>query len=201
MSQETPENATRSDSAGCASNEEERSWSHPVTQGAIQTLLQGERLLESIPSDAFTSPCPLAFGASIGQHYRHCLEHFQIFFRQIESATINFDARERDPKLEQDLEFALEITRSFRFQIENLDISALDRPIVVYSGGSSDRALRNCDSSVGRELMYATFHAIHHYALIGIIARRQGLGLDPEFGVAPSTLQFQRNLAAEPHSS
>jgi hypothetical protein len=39
--------------------------------------------------------------------------------------------------------------------------------------------------------MYAVAHAVHHYALIGIMGGIMGLRMPPGFGVAPSTLKHQ----------
>ena len=43
--------------------------------------------------------------------------------------------------------------------------------------------------------MYAVAHAIHHYALLGIMCGLMGIRVPAGFGVAPSTLQH-RELAA-----
>jgi hypothetical protein len=48
------------------------------------------------------------------------------------------------------------------------------------------------DSSVGRELMYAFDHAIHHIAIIkiGIKAAFPQIQIPQEIGVAPSTIRY-----------
>ena len=53
-------------------------------------------------------------------------------------------------------------------------------------------------SSVGRELLTLSTHTIHHFALIAITLRAHGVAVDPDFGVAPSTLRHrQKTRAAE----
>lgn len=49
-------------------------------------------------------------------------------------------------------------------------------------------------SSLGRELQFLSSHTLHHYALIKLLLDDTGLDLGPEFGVAPSTLAWQRAL-------
>ena len=44
--------------------------------------------------------------------------------------------------------------------------------------------------------MYSVAHAVHHYALIGVMGGVMGLALPPGFGVAPSTLKHQRETAS-----
>ena len=40
--------------------------------------------------------------------------------------------------------------------------------------------------------MYAVSHAIHHYALIGMICEMRALPVPRDFGVAPSTIVYQK---------
>ena len=47
-------------------------------------------------------------------------------------------------------------------------------------------------STFGREMVYAIAHAIHHYALISIMARLMEVSLPEHFGVAPSTVAQQK---------
>jgi hypothetical protein len=50
-------------------------------------------------------------------------------------------------------------------------------------------------STVGREIMYSVAHAVHHYALIGVMCGVMGLKMPAGFGVAPSTLKHQNEAA------
>jgi hypothetical protein len=49
-------------------------------------------------------------------------------------------------------------------------------------------------SSIGREMQYAFDHAVHHLAIIRIGAEIHcpEIVCDPELGVAPSTLKYQK---------
>ena len=40
----------------------------------------------------------------------------------------------------------------------------------------------------------AAGHAVHHYALIGVMGGIMGLPMPPGFGVAPSTLKHQAEI-------
>jgi hypothetical protein len=53
-------------------------------------------------------------------------------------------------------------------------------------------------SSVSRELQVLSSHTIHHFALIAMTLRAHGVDLDPEFGMAPSTLRYLASKAAAP---
>jgi hypothetical protein len=50
-------------------------------------------------------------------------------------------------------------------------------------------------STVGREIMYSVAHAVHHYALIGVMGAIMGIPMPAGFGVAPSTLKHQAETA------
>ena len=46
------------------------------------------------------------------------------------------------------------------------------------------------ESSLSRELQALSSHTVHHFALIAVTLRAHGVQMDPEFGMAPSTLRY-----------
>ncbi len=50
-------------------------------------------------------------------------------------------------------------------------------------------------STLGRELIFLLSHAVHHFALMKLIAETMGFGTDDTFGVMPSTLADERARA------
>lgn len=177
-----PTGATRSDDA------------QRILDASKAILLQGELLLGNLGAEAYTRRLPVAFNASIGGHYRHCLDHFQSFLGGAEDSQVDYDHRRRDPRIETDPAFALEITRTLRRQLGELSKEALETQVtarceVSYSHGDSPVT----GSTLGRELVYSIAHAIHHYALISVMARLSGVVLPETFGVAPSTVAYQQS--------
>jgi uncharacterized damage-inducible protein DinB len=168
-----------------------------ILQAALQILAQGELLLGALSGAAYTEKVPLAFNGSIGGHYRHCLDHFTSLMRGLAGDEINYDHRERDRRIESDPEFALMLTREMRRRLEMLAPDALRFPVsarceVSYAHGHAPRTL----STVGRELVYVIAHAIHHFALISVMARLMNVPLPEHFGVAPSTVAHQAKAQA-----
>ena len=49
-------------------------------------------------------------------------------------------------------------------------------------------------STVLRELIFVSSHAVHHYAVITIIAKLQGIRLGDYLGMAPATVSYLRDL-------
>ena len=167
-----------------------------IIQAAIETLSQGETLLAEMSDQFYTRSVPVAFDASIGGHYRHCLDHFRTLLDAAKAGDLNYDQRERGTLVETDRFAALNATIELRAGYERLDPILLARPLAVtcktsYSASGSQKS----PSTIGREVMYAVAHAVHHYALIGVMGRIMGLKLTPGFGVAPSTLKHLAETA------
>ncbi|MEO8429648.1 MAG: hypothetical protein ABI651_21360 [Verrucomicrobiota bacterium] len=166
--------------------------SRRIVEAAVAILEQGEDLLRALSAESYTRRVPLAFNACIGGHYRHCLDHFSSLLRGLDADEVDYDHRERDARIESQPDFALALTRQMLVQLEQLPPGTLDvhvkaRCEVSYAHGSSPVT----GSTFGRELVYAIAHAIHHDALISIMARLMDANLPEHFGVAPSTVAHQ----------
>ena len=147
-----------------------------MIESVLAALQQGETLLNGISDEDYTRRVPVAFNACIGGHYRHCLDHFRSALEAAAGGDLNYD---------------------HRGGFERLGEAGLGRALLVtcktsYASAESQTAA----STVARELMYAVAHAVHHYALISVMAGIMDLALPAEFGVAPSTVQSQRQAAA-----
>jgi hypothetical protein len=80
-------------------------------------------------------------------------------------------------------------------RLEALAAQQLDSPILVKMNDGEEKDNWN-QSTMGRELQFLMSHTVHHYALVAIILKIQGCNCAEEFGVAPSTLRYQRSQAA-----
>jgi len=162
-----------------------------------EALAQGERLLQSLSDRQYAAKVSEAADASIGAHYRHSLEHFQLMFEAVQQPDIDYDSRARDGALENERLLALALTRDFRHAARFLNPTQLERAIEARCQTSyNDGAPSTAASTFGREVMYAVSHAIHHYALIALICRLKKIPLPQNFGMAPSTLLYQRQSAS-----
>jgi uncharacterized damage-inducible protein DinB len=163
--------------------------------GAI--LAQGEALLAALDDASYARRVPAVFNGSIGGHYRHCLDHFASFFRALDAAAevVDYDHRERDVRLETDRAFAFEVTRALRTRVLGLAPGALTRRVRAQcevNYGETQAPVTS--STLGREMAYLVAHAIHHYALMGVVANLLAVPLPDGFGVAPSTLKHLEQL-------
>ncbi|MBL9129388.1 MAG: hypothetical protein JNL97_17180 [Verrucomicrobiales bacterium] len=163
-----------------------------VLASAAALLEQGERLVLALPREAYGRKIAVAFDASIGAHLRHCLDHFASLLAGADTDWVDYDHRARDAKLETDPEFAARQIRALRGIVEDWDPEALEGPVRVRCAVSYDKDRSpTTRSTLGREFVYAIAHGIHHFALIAIMARLQGVELPSDFGVAPSTVAYR----------
>ena len=125
------------------------------------------------------------------------MDHFTSLLRALDSDEVDYDRRERDPRIEIEPAFAANLTRQMRENLQRLTPEDLAKSVrtrceVSYMHGDSPLTL----STYGRELVYAIAHAIHHYALISVMARLLEVVLPAHFGVAPSTVAHQSGIKA-----
>lgn len=105
---------------------------------------------------------------------------------------INYNTRRRHSSLETDLAECKSEFRSLLADCDSLKkLSAAYRvrqPVAVISELIQDcgKALP-VDSSIDRELCFASLHATHHYALITQILQSHGISVDTSASIAPAT--------------
>ena len=162
--------------------------------GAV--LAQGTSLLDSLADATSTAMLPIASGASIGAHYRHCLDHFSALFSVNAAGCIDYDARKRDPRIENERALALEMTHRLQDLAASMDSTILRSPVSVRCGVSyCEKEAPVVNSSFEREVMFSISHAVHHYALIAMICRTLEIPVPDGFGLAPSTLHYRNESA------
>jgi hypothetical protein len=164
----------------------------PLQEAVAEVLRQGELLLNALSDEEYTRRLLAVFGSTLGEHYRHCLDHFQSLLQGLDADEINYDHRERNPRIESDRNFALGETQRILRGFASIATPFLDCPINVRSKVNYELDVApSIGSTVGRELMYAVAHAIHHYALIVVMCGMLGVAVPAGFGVAPSTLKYR----------
>src|SRR6266702_7597693 len=103
--------------------------SRALIESVLETLTRGESLLAEISDETYTQKVPIAFNASIGGHYRHCLDHFRSLLDSTPDGDLNYDHRERGTLIENDRFAALNATRELRERYERLDSACVTRAL------------------------------------------------------------------------
>lgn len=160
---------------------------------AKENLIQLKELLQIIKEDNYTQKADILSGSSIGQHMRHILEFYLLLVSGSFSGVISYDKRQRDIRIEEEPQFAIETIDKLFQGIDTLDEKLEVKFVGDFTHDGSSKNI--IPSSVGRELAYCIEHSIHHQAIIkaGLI----GLGLKEitieNFGVAYSTIRYREN--------
>ncbi|MCB0582649.1 MAG: hypothetical protein KDD10_25445 [Phaeodactylibacter sp.] len=161
-------------------------------EGTAYITRQIAQLLEQIHPTVYASPLSLFNGSTLGQHFRHIFDFYDCLLRGAPEGVVDYASRRRDEQMETDPGYAgmafrkLEQACGHLQEEKTLDIQAdfsslpeAGRPVV--------------GSTVGRELMFAYDHAVHHLALIkiGLKEAQPEALVDEHLGVAPSTIKYR----------
>lgn len=158
-----------------------------VILDSLHFLEQGALVLQKMDDTIYGCHEPPFEQGGIGRHIRHVLDHFALFCDGVVEGVIDYDDRERDRMVEKSRLRALEQFEVLRGKLGAwMDTQPnLEYVLSVRHNGTW------CQSSVGRELQHLINHTVHHYAFVALILRLQGVVVEDDFGVAPSTLQAQ----------
>ncbi len=160
-----------------------------MIQQSVQTLEQLKLVLTQLPKGVYSQPCEVLSGSSIGQHTRHVIELFQCLLKSYETAQLCYDDRERNKAIETDVDTAMAAISDIQHCLDKPN-----KPITIKQEFSGDEM--TVSSNYHREVMYNLEHTIHHKALIKVgIQSFCDLALPKGFGVAPSTIAFEKACA------
>ncbi|GAA5924225.1 uncharacterized protein JCM15063_005577 [Sporobolomyces koalae] len=139
-------------------------------------------------------------GSTIGKHLRHLHDHYRLLLEGIPSTNsepldVNYDVRSRNGDAENHHDACVKTFRDLSERLRQDTGAGKAIP--------SDRKVRLTaitpekvvvESTFGRELWFASFHAVHHFALIKVLIDELNLEVADDFGVAPSTLVHRHEL-------
>jgi hypothetical protein len=168
----------------------------PLSAAVQDVLQQGLALLGDCTTETYREMAPTPFDASIGQHYRHVLDHFVSLGMGISSGVIDYDQRARERLLETDLDVARASTQMLMKFFASLTPNDYQRICsVMHSISYSRNEKETSNSNIERELAYCVSHAVHHFAIMRILCAQMQVRVPAEFGVAPSTLKHRAAVA------
>lgn len=162
--------------------------------GNLALMNRIRSLLEEIQTGDYSKPLSVLEGASIGQHVRHIIDFYQCLLRDIPGGVVDYGLRDRNPLMETEPELAASRLEQLAAAVMRLD----ERCMLHVRGDFSSTDLPEdkplLRSSLGRELMYAHDHAVHHLALIriGLKEAAPWVRMDPGMGYAPTTIAYKK---------
>jgi hypothetical protein len=160
-----------------------------IKEATSEIIDQLMDLAEKLSQDDFTRPLPVLLDSSIGMHYRHIIEFYEVMMAGAGTGEINYDSRKHDPELEGSREKCLERLIGIREAVK------LERAMKLKLCGSYSRETDisfTLPTNLERELVYNIEHAIHHMAIIRIALQHEipDLSVSEGFGYAYSTLKY-----------
>lgn len=145
-----------------------------------------------LTAEDYCEPVPELAGATIGQHVRHCLDHYVTLANGISTGRLDYDDRARSVDVECDRDCAIQMSRSLLAELEPVLQSAdLRTALHVRAASTTSGEVGWQRSSLGRELQFVVSHTTHHAAMVATSCRVRDLPVAPEHGVAPSTLRHR----------
>ena len=157
-----------------------------LVSSLIAELETAKHLILGLDDDTYSTSEDDA--GSIGAHVRHDLNFVDCVLKGLESDIVDYTQRVRDRRLETDRQFAAGRIDEVIVLLRSLKV---DPRTVLFVASEIDASLLH-RSTVSRELEFVLSHTIHHHAIIK--QRLKDTTLDPKFGVAPSTLEYWRQV-------
>jgi hypothetical protein len=159
----------------------------------IEVVRQLTDLLKQLTPQQYSQKLAVLNQSSIGQHTRHVVEFYQSLLKGVRNGIVDYDARERDLMLENDLYFTINSLEIIENTIENF--KKPNEPLLLAVSYCADNQ-DFIDTNFMREMIYLIEHSIHHYALIriGLQENFSEITIPKDFGVAYSTVKHREEL-------
>lgn len=156
---------------------------------AIDTLNQLKSILIQLSNNEYAAPLKVFNGTSIGKHSRHVVEFFQCLMKSTTGGIVNYDARVRYLRLEEEVQYSVEVIEKITEYLSENNFDNIGISLVSEFGSGNQIAV---PTNFNRELIYLIEHSIHHFALIRIGIQENFPHVNPPdcFGVAYSTIEY-----------
>ncbi len=150
-------------------------------------------LLRQLSPNEYCQSLTVLNGSSIGQHTRHIVEFYQCLLKGVLGGVVDYDARERNLIIENDLNYTVKCLNDIENIIAN--IKNPNEPLLLAVSYSTDNQ-DFIETNFMREMVYLVEHSIHHYALIriGLQENFSDIIIPKNFGVAYSTVKHREEL-------
>ena len=160
-----------------------------MSNSYTSVVRQAIDLLGDINLGEYQKKLPPHFPSSIGSHMRHIVDHFLALMNGVSLGLVDYNVRHRHNDVEQFPNAAIESFEQISLWLDSLQDESLDQVLKVSTEIDVSRThSTTCQSTLERELVFASSHAIHHYALIRIICSMQNKNVPEFFGYAPATI-------------
>jgi uncharacterized SAM-dependent methyltransferase len=160
---------------------------------ATNVLNQLKTLLVQLTDEDLATQLLVFNGSSLGKHSRHVVEFFQCLMKSTTEGVVNYDARTRDLRLEEDVKYSIKVLDKITECLTKNSFDNINISLVSEFGNEQRIAVL---TNFNRELIYLIEHSVHHFALmrIGVQENFPHVYLSNDFGVVDSTIKHLNNF-------
>jgi hypothetical protein len=132
---------------------------------------------------------------AVSAHLRHCVDHFRLLIEGLAAGRVDYDARQRDARLERDPAAMREALSSIVRSLSEIDAGTLGQQLLVSQSAATGHEAPTTPSCLDRELVFLSGHTIHHIAIMAYAAEAAGASLPPHLAMAFSTQAYRESLS------
>ena len=165
-------------------------------EGQLETVQQAKEFLLGLTVENYQAVIKPHFASSAGTHMRHILDHYLALQDGLSQGLVNYNKRNRYSDIESCPETALLQWQKVEHWLQEVSQLNTDMPLLVLCETSVNETQNTqTKSTLARELVFVSSHAIHHFSLLAVINSLLGNKDEENFGIAPSTATYIRQLA------
>lgn len=157
-----------------------------------EIIAQAITYIQNMDDNQYTFVLSPYFSSSAGTHIRHIIDHYRAVMLG-RNNTVDYNQRNRQCPTENCRKSALSALEDIDRWLAGLTEEALSTPLCIISEVSICEYENSLSkSSLGRELVFVSSHAVHHYSLLKIMAQMMSIPVNNDLGIAPTTASFIR---------
>ncbi|MFT4939512.1 MAG: hypothetical protein ACI88A_002555 [Paraglaciecola sp.] len=165
--------------------------------GQLETIAQAKVYLQGMSEQSYQAILSPHFSGSAGAHMRHILDHYIALKDGMLSGTVDYNKRHRFSEVEKSPAAAMQMWLEIEHWLERICQLSAHMPLMVSCETSLQQTQNSItQSTLARELVFVSSHAVHHFSLLAVIASLQGRESDNNFGMAPATVSHMRRQAS-----
>jgi hypothetical protein len=165
-------------------------------EGQLETVQQAKEFLLGLTAENYQVVIKPHFASSAGKHMRHILDHYLALQYGLSQGLVNYNKRNRYSNAESCPQAALLEWQKIEQWLKEVSLLDADFPLTVACETSVNKTQStNTKSTLARELVFVSSHAVHHFSLLAVINSLLGNNDEDNFGIAPSTATYLRQQA------
>ena len=159
-------------------------------QTLLNDLVDNLLLIASKHLPLYRKSETIAGNASIGHQVRHILDFYTAFINGLKNNVIDYDQRERDVALEENISNAIDKALLTSQQLQHITLETQQSIVVSVSTDTNISSMQG-KSTLLRELQFIHSHTTHHMAIIAMLLRLNDIQPGNNFGKSPSTVKHE----------